>query len=1189
MTLTTAPADTTDQQRATPPAVDAARRVDLRRLKGPATTAALAASAAGAVGMTLGTVVAGRLAEHPSRGLVWLLALCVVGAAVVDTAGKIAWVGRSDRAEGRLREDLLRAALRQPLSALNEQAVGEVLDRVDDDTHEVGNLVRWQIWMLSRTLFGTVPMWLVAGFTWWPSFVLFPALAVLTWFAIRSLLGEISRRKVVEEMAWTDHAAALEEGIAGRDDLRTSLGQAHVVRRIARLSADVHTKFKAVVDVESRLVRRAGVLLHALLAGIAVAGVVLASHDHLSVAQLVTLFLVTSTFVGQIAMVTYHLPDLQAGLGAVIRLRQMLAVPPEPEGGSALPDGPLDLELRGLDFAYAEGTFALHGIDLRVPAGQTVALVGRTGSGKSTLAALISRAMEPPRGTVFLGGLDVRDLDLQHLRRAVGVVTQRTEILAGTLAENITLFAELPRAKVEAAVVELGLDAWVAGLPDGLDTLLGPGGTSLSAGEEQLVAFARLLVRDVRVVVLDEATARMDPLTETRVVAAADRLLAARTGILVAHRLSTIERAPLVAVLDHGRVVQQGTRTELSVAPGPFRDLLEASRTEHHHTPAGDGLDAKGVFAAELSAAARTEAVQTAVGGRRRSGPPPELAAVGTGPSLARGIAHALAVRPTWGALGALMFLLASLTGAQGAVTGLLWGRVVEDLQHGGSPTWLTTAVVASMVAAPLLLAHAFWCYPRWWIEVMLRARMSVLHGQTRQRRLARTPPGEVVARTMDADRYARYADRWVDFVNGLIIAGTTALLAGTWLAGTVLLVVMLASALASTLGRPIAGRSAAASSAARAQFGRALVSALDSARTVKLAAAIPEVHAHLRQVDSGRVSAAVKEHRVQAFLDGVPMVMVQCGVVASWAIYFWGGWSLAIALLVANAVAGFDWFGRVAGMVVTEAPGTRAWQKETSRFAGGADLMDLPAGVDLVSGRAPEPAPVERVPLERLELAGFSAIHDDGTIGVSNLDLTVEAGELVLLVGQVGSGKSSLLAALAGLIEHSGDLRWNGRPVTDPQAFLRPAQVAYVAQVPRVLSGSFSDNVLLGHRRAFDDPVAAARLGRDIEEAGGKDALVGHRGVRLSGGQVQRLALARALATDAELLLADDVSSALDATTEVELWAALRERRTTVIGATAKRAALARADRVVVLVDGEVAAVGPWSEIGAAWGHLAG
>ena len=250
---------------------------------------------------------------------------------------------------------------------------------------------------------------------------------------------------------------------------------------------------------------------------------------------------------------------------------------------------------------------------------------------------------------------------------------------------------------------------------------------------------------------------------------------------------------------------------------------------------------------------------------------------------------------------------------------------------------------------------------------------------------------------------------------------------------------------------------------------------------------------------------------------------------------------------------------------------------------------MDLPSRVDLVSGDAPEPDPVQRVQLERLELSGFSAVHDDGTIGVSSVDLTVEAGELVLLVGQVGSGKSSLLAALAGLIEHSGVLLWNGREVTDPQAFLRPAQVAHVAQVPRVLSGSFSDNVLLDHRRDFNDPVSDARLARDIDEAGGKDALVGHRGVRLSGGQVQRLALARALAADAELLLADDVSSALDAATEIELWAALRQRGATVIGATAKRAALAQADRVVVLVGGEVAATGPWHQIAPAWSHLAG
>ena len=1175
----TRPDHTTSAATADRPA-DPSRRLDWRRLRGPVAAVALLALTLGAVGTALGTVVAGRLAEDPTAALLALLAICVVGAALFDTAGQVVWAGVVDRAEGKLRGDLLTAALHQPLATLTEQAVGEVLDRVDDDTHAVGTLVRRQLWGAGRTVVGVVPMWVVAGLTWWPAWLLFPVLGVLAGLLVRPMLGEISRRKVIEEAAWTDHAAAFEEAVAARNDLRTSLGQPFAIRRLAQRSSLVHRKFADVVRVESQMLRRAGLVLAALLAAVAVAGAAVAANDGMRVQDLVTLFLVTAMFVGQVDNLVHHLPDIQEGLGAITRIRQMLSVEPEPTGGDDLPDGPVGIELRDLHFSYAEGTFALAGVSLRVPAGATVALVGRTGSGKSTLASLLSRAVEPEPGSVLLGGADVCGIDLQKLRAAVGVVTQRTEILAGTLAENIALFSDVPRADVEAAVSELRLDDWVAGLPDGLDTLLGPGGTTLSAGEEQLVAFARLLVRDVQVVVLDEATARMDPLTEARVVSASDRLLAGRTGVLVAHRLTTIERADLVAVLDHGRVVQQGPRERLAAEPGPYRNLLEASAADSEVSPTEP---------VEPSSVEPVATAGEAVGGRRRRGARPELRDPGDGPSLARGVLHALVVRPAWGVVGALLFLVTSLVSAQGAITGFLWGHAVEGLPTEGFPTLLLVVLTVLLLAAPLCLARALYVYPRWWVEVLLRVRMAVMAGQTRQHRLAADPPGEIVARAMDSDRFVRYADRWVDFANGLVIAGATALLSGSWLAGAVLLAVMVVSAAASALGRPIAGRSATRSSVARAGFGRALVSALDSARTVKLAARTPQVHAHLRHVDAGRVRAAIFEHRVQAALDGVPLIMIQLGLVAAWAGYLGGIWGLATALLVANAVTGFGWFGVVAGAVVTEAPGTRTWQQATSRYAAGTDLMDLPEGVDLVSGAAPEPAAGERRALERLDLAGMTAVHDDGTIGVSGVDLSVARGELVLLLGQVGSGKSSLLSALAGLMEHTGLIRWNGTDVADAQTFLRPGQVSHVAQVPRVLSGTFTDNVRLDHDRVVDGPVAAARLEQDVAEAGGPDSLVGHRGVRLSGGQVQRLALARALATDAELLLADDVSSALDAATEIELWESLRARGTTVVGSTSKRAALARADRVVVLVDGEVVDVAPWRDLAGRWGHLAG
>ena len=795
--------------------------------------------------------------------------------------------------------------------------------------------------------------------------------------------------------------------------------------------------------------------------------------------------------------------------------------------------------------------------------------MGRTGAGKSTLARFLSRALEPPRGTVFVGNQDVRDTAVEELRRAVGVVTQRTEILAATLAENTTLFADIPLAAVEGAYAALGLTSWVASLPEGLHTRLGVGGTTLSAGEEQLVAFARLLVRDVRVVVLDEASARMDPQTEQRVTAAGDRLLSGRTGVVIAHRLSTVERCDAVAVLDRGRVIQHGARARLATEPGPFRDLLSAAGP----TPIDPGRP----LAGEVTPLTRRE--------RRRERDQP----AGRTPSLPRAVAALLTAHPGWGFLGSFGFLLFVLLNAQGALTGWWWGRLVAGLEAGRTP-WVEAGLLAAGITlSPIALAGAFAIYPLWWTAVHLRLRLAVLRGQTMQRRLRRTPPGEVAARALDSERLVLYADRWVDVWISLAAVAAAAALARSLLAAVIVGGVLVVSAAASAAGAPLAGRAVREAGDDRARFGRSLASVLDAARTVKLAAATAPVQAHLEQVDARRVAASVREHRVRTLLTGVPMVLAQAGVVAAWAAHLVGVWDLATALLVSTTVSGFGWFGVVAGAAVTEVPVARRWLQAAGALAGSRDLTSLPAGVDLVHGLAPGPVSTGRVPLRRLSLEAVAAIHDDGTVGVEGVTLTVPRGALVLLAGRVGSGKSSLLSSLAGLVDHEGTIRWNGDAVDDPQLFLRPGQVAYVGQVPRVLSGSFADNIALDHERAIEAAVADARMHVDVTDAGGHGALVGHRGVRLSGGQVQRLALARALATGAELLVADDVSSALDARTEVELWEALRRRGVTVVGATSKRSALERADCVVVLEAGRVAETGPWADLAPRWGHLAG
>jgi ATP-binding cassette subfamily B protein len=1153
-----------------------------RRLAGPATTVAVVAAVLAAVAETLGTVVAGRIAEGPTGSLLAALAVLLVGSAVGEVVGRTLFATAVGRAEGVLRADLLDAALHQPLTTLEGQGVGELIDRVDDDTRQLATLLRITGWAMGRAVFRSGLAWVAAGLVWWPAWIAFPLVALLVLATVRGLTSRLAASKTVEEEAWSDGAAQLEEAVAGRDDVRTSLGQPHVVAQFARRSAEIVRRNTSTSRIGAMVALRSGLVLHGMLATLALTAIALVGSGELDVATLVTLWLLVTTFVGRLDEVNHHLPEMHEGIGALTRIRTLMSAAPEPQGG--LPLTGAGIEVRDLDFSYrTEGhrePFSLQVESWTVPVGTTCALVGRSGAGKSTLAKLLSRAVDPPAGTVLVGGQDVTTLDLDQLRAGVGVVTQRTELLAATLAENITLFADLPRAVVDRAVAELGLTRWVASLPDGLDTVLGPRGITLSAGQEQLVAFARLLVRDVRVVVLDEATARMDPTTEELVTGAARRLLAGRTGVVVAHRLGTTRWCDAVAVLESGRIVQQGPRADLAASLGPFRDLLVAAGSAG--TLDGPPAD-EAATVAEVPVAHDAGLLSRAE--RRAPRPQPPTPRV----RLARTVTRAILAHPRWGVVGTIAFLGASVTGTYGVFTGALWGDLVAGLQRGEDPTGVSVLLALSLLGSSLFVAWAFWLYPIWWTSVTLRLRLAVLRGQTEQYRLARTPAGEVTARALDSDRLMNWADRWIDVGIGAAVTGLTIAVTGQPLAGAVTGGVIVGAVLVAFLGAPAAGRAGRLAGDRRAAFGRSLASALEAVRTVKLAAATGPVQQHLESVDALRVAATVRETRIRTLLEGAAVVLVQVGIVATWGFYLLDVWGLATALTVSTAVAGSGWYGITAGLAVVERPIAGAWLREATALAGSDDLVGVPAGVDLVAGSAPAPVDTDRVPLRRLRLDRVTAVHDDGTVGVADVDLDVPAGSLTLLVGRVGSGKTSLLGALAGLVDHEGSIRWNDTEVGDPQLFLRPGQVAHVAQVPRVLSGTITDNVALGHAREIGGALADARLERDVSEAGGVGALVGHRGVRLSGGQVQRLALARALATGAELVLADDVSSALDARTELELWAALRERGATVVGASSKRSALALADQVVVLDAGRVVARGPWVDLAADWGHLAG
>jgi ABC-type multidrug transport system fused ATPase/permease subunit len=358
----------------------------------------------------------------------------------------------------------------------------------------------------------------------------------------------------------------------------------------------------------------------------------------------------------------------------------------------------------------------------------------------------------------------------------------------------------------------------------------------------------------------------------------------------------------------------------------------------------------------------------------------------------------------------------------------------------------------------------------------------------------------------------------------------------------------------------------------------------------VKLAGATAPVLAHLAKLDTVRSDRQRREISVQVWARSTPAIVSGLLPVGAWALYLSGGLSAAATLIAVSTLGSARWFAWTTASLISQLPSARVWTRRTVAMSGEGAYSAAVPGVDLAAGTAPAPDVPPRNPLHRLDLSGFGAVHEDGTVAVRDVDLTVHRGQLVLLIGPVGAGKSSLLRALAGIVHHTGALRWNGQPVDEPELFLRPNQVGYVAQLPRVLSGTVADNIRLGHEVDAASAVSTAQLDHDLAAAdAGLALLIGHKGTRLSGGQLQRLALARALAPNTELLIADDVSSALDVTTELDLWRALRTHGVTVVGSTSKRAALAQADHVVVLLGGQVVAQGGWPELENRWGHLAG
>lgn len=499
------------------------------------------------------------------------LALIFIGLSLLTQALRVLAAYWSERvawtASNALRGDLTAHLLRLDAGFHKDRTPGELIERVDGDVSALGGFFSSLVVHLIGSLLllgGILISLFVESATLGLVFTLFAAVAAVALSRVRDYATPWYQQLRERSAAYYGYIG---EAITAAEDLRASGAVPHAISRWQLHRSDMYpATWQA--EVRGSLVWVTAGLALTLADALAygLGGGLFRSHA-ISLGTVYMVVAYATLLARPVQLIRTQLQNLQRADAAIGRVLELLDTRSSlRDGAELLPPGPLSVTFDAVSFHYDDDDYTLRDLSLRLAPGRSLGILGRTGSGKTTIARLLARHYDPQEGRVRLGGVDLRHSQLRGLRSRIGMVTQEVQLFDATLRANITFFdPAIADEELLAVLGELGLGSWVAHLPQGLDSPISP--ASLSAGEAQLLALARVFFRDPGLVILDEASSRLDQATEALVSQALQRLLAGRTAIIIAHRLATLAHVDQVLILEEGRVLECGDRAALAADP----------------------------------------------------------------------------------------------------------------------------------------------------------------------------------------------------------------------------------------------------------------------------------------------------------------------------------------------------------------------------------------------------------------------------------------------------------------------------------------------------------------------------------------------------------------------------------------------------------------------------------------------